>query len=179
MPEQPFTKPVEDSVPKSGDKVAVGEDLEFQRKWWRFERIIWSFFVLIIVCDLLGLFGSGWLAKAKRATPDKAFTLNYERVERTSTPSVMTLHFSQSAIEDGHIEVFVSDSIVKGLGAERVSPEPAVSAIGGDGITYEFSATQSPADVQFSLEPGYPGPHRFRIQLRGEPPIDASVFVVP
>lgn len=87
-----FTSPVEDSVPRVGD-VAVGEDLDFQRRWWRFERVVWTVFVIVLVCDLLGLFGRGWLAKAKRATPDHTLTLDYERVERASTPSVMTLHF--------------------------------------------------------------------------------------
>ena len=179
MPDQPFTKPVkEDSVSKSGD-VSVGEDLGFQRKWWLFEKIIWSFFVLVIVCDLLGLFGRGWLAKAKRATPDGALTVNYERIERTSTPSTMTLRFSPAAIHDGHIQVYISDSIVKRLGAERISPQPAVSAIGNGGITYSFAATQTPADAQISLEPADPGPHRFRVQLSGDAPIDASIFVVP
>jgi hypothetical protein len=179
MPEQPFTAPVEDSVPKIADKVAVGEDLEFQRKWWRFERIIWSFFALMIVCDLLGVFGRGWLAKAERATPDQALILHYDRVERTSTPSMMTLHFGPAAIQNGRVQVFISDSIVKGLGAERVSPEPVVSATGDDGITYQFAATQAPADVQISLEPAKPGRQQFRVQLQGEPPLAGSVVVVP
>jgi hypothetical protein len=179
MAEQPFTKPVEDSVPKTGDKVAVGENLEFQRKWWKFERIIWSIFVLLIICDLLGLFGRGWLANAQRETPDGALKLNYERIERTSTPSVMTLHFGPSAIQNGHIQFYISDSIVKPLGAERISPQPATSTVGNDGITYVFPATQSPADVQISLQPSMPGSYPFRIQMAGEAPIEAHIFVVP
>ena len=179
MPDQPFKKPVEqDSVSKSGE-VAVGEDLGFQRKWWVFERVIWSFFVLVIICDLLGLFGRGWLAQAQRATPDGALTLHYERIERTSTPSIMTLRFSPAAIHDGRIQVYISDSLVKPLGAQRISPQPAISAIGNGGITYSFAATQTPADAEISLEPGTPGPHRFRVQLAGDAPIDASIFVVP
>ena len=84
---QPFRTPVLDSVPRVADEVAVGEDLNFQRKWWTFERIIWSFFVLILICDLLGVFGRGWLAKGKLSTPDHALTLDYERVERSATAS--------------------------------------------------------------------------------------------
>ena len=77
MPAEAMTKPVEDSVSKV-DEIAVGENLEFQRKWWKFEHIIWSFFLLVLICDLLGLFGRGWLAKAQRSTPDQALTLEYE-----------------------------------------------------------------------------------------------------
>jgi hypothetical protein len=184
----PVEAPIEDSVPKvsgqsdqgsSDNQLAVGEDLEFQRRWWRFETVVWSFFLLLLIADVLGLFGRGWLAKARRATPDHALTLDYERIERASTPSIMTLTFGPEAIHDGHIELYVSDSIVKPLGAQRVSPQPLRSAVGSGGITYTFAATQAPAVVQIALEPSFPGSHPFRIQLADEPPIDATVFVVP
>jgi hypothetical protein len=185
MPSAPTTKPVEDSVPKIGD-VAVGEDMDFQRRWWRFEDIVWSIFLVILVCDLLGLFGRGWLAKAKQSTPDQALTLDYERIERASTPSIMTFHFAPSAIHDGHIQLFVSDTIVKQLGAQRVSPQPAVSALSPQGITYTFAATAGPDVVEIALEPSFPGLHTFRVQLLGSSggnadsdAINAKVFVVP
>ncbi len=60
MSTQPLTKPVEDSVPKVSEAVAVGENLDFQRSWWRFERVVWSVFLVILICDVLGLFGRGW-----------------------------------------------------------------------------------------------------------------------
>jgi hypothetical protein len=173
------TKPVEDSVPKVAGDIAVGEDLEFQRKWWRFEDAVWIFFLLILVCDLLGLFGRGWLAKAKRSTADHALTLDYERIERASTPSIMTLKFGPAAIQNRQIQVFISDSMVKPLGAQRISPQPAVSAVGNGGITYTFAATQGPATVQIALEPSFPGRHSFRVQLLGNEPIDGNVVVLP
>jgi hypothetical protein len=171
--------PVEDSVPKVNDAIAVGENLDFQRRWWRFERIVWTIFLLILICDLLGLFGRGWLANATRKTPDGALILQYERIERTSTPSIMTLHFGSSAIVNGHVQFFVSDSMVKGLGAQRIAPQPALSTIGDGGITYTFAASQSPATVQIQLEPSFPGMHHFRVQCIGGKPIEARVFVVP
>jgi hypothetical protein len=179
MSSQPFLHPVEDSVPKVSGTIAVGENLEFQRKWWRFEHIVWSIFLLILLCDLLGLFGRGWLAKAKRQTPDGALTLDYERIERASTPSIMTLQFGHSAIVDGRIQVFVSDSLVKPLGAQLIAPQPEISTIGHGGITYTFPATESPAMVQIQLEPSFPGLHHFRIKPLGSESIDANIFVVP
>jgi hypothetical protein len=179
MTKQPFTSPVEDSVPKVDNEAAVGEDLAFQRRWWVFERVIWSVFLVVIVCDLLGLFGQGWLANAKASTPDKTLIIDYERIERASTPSTLTLHFGPAAIRNGHVQVYVSDSVTKALGAQRISPEPAVSAIGSGGISYTFPATLSPANVDIQLQPTLIGRHTFRIQALGEPPIDASVFVVP
>ena len=56
MATKTFSKPVGDSIAKVNNEVAVGENLDFQRKWWRFENFIWIFFTVIIVLDLAGLF---------------------------------------------------------------------------------------------------------------------------
>jgi hypothetical protein len=175
---QPFMSDVEDSVPKVG-QVAVGEDLTFQRRWWKFERAIWLFFLLILIADLLGLFGRGWLAKAQVTDAGHLVTLDYERFERASTPSIMTFRFTPAAIKDGHIQLYVSEDLIKPLGAQRISPQPSSSILGSDGITYLFPATQTPATVEIQLEPSFPGRHRFRVQVDGGQPIDGNVIVVP
>jgi len=179
MPAPPFLTPVEDSVPKVNNEIAIGENLDFQRKWWRLERAVWSLFLLILICDLLGLFGRGWLSKATRATPDNTLKLDYERIERADTPSIMTFHFGPNAIHNGRIQLYVSESITRPLGAQRIAPEPLISAVGDAGNTYTFAATNAPATVQIELEPSFPGAHDFTVQVPNEPPINAKVFVVP
>src|ERR1700721_4299350 len=109
MVTKPFSKTVEDSVAKVNDEVAVGEDLDFQRKWWRFENAAWVIFALIIVLDLAGLFGRGPIAKAERRSADSAIDVKYERIERTDSPSIMTINFGPSAITDGKIQLYVSN----------------------------------------------------------------------
>ena len=179
MPSQAQTSPIEDSVPKIDNKLAVGENLEFQRKWWKFERAIWTIFLLILIADLLGAFGRGWLSKGQLSDSAQTLTVDYERVARASTPSIMTLHFGRRAIHDGHIQLYVSDSIVKPLGAQRISPQPAVSALGNNGITYTFDATELPASAQIALEPSFPGRHTFQLQVVGGTAIESSIVVVP
>ena len=108
MATKAFTKPVENSVAKVNDEVAVGEDLEFQRKWWRFENAAWIVFTLIIVLDLSGLFGRGPLAKTQLQAVDGTIDVKYERIERTASPSIMTIQFGPSAIKDGKIRLYVA-----------------------------------------------------------------------
>ena len=124
MATKTLTKPVQDSVAKVNDEVAVGEDLDFQRKWWRFENAAWVFFTLIIILDLCGLFGRGPIAKAERHTADGTVDVKYERIERTDSPSILSISFGQSAIQDGKIRLYVSNSLVKPLGTQRVIPAP-------------------------------------------------------
>ena len=179
MISEPLTKPVEDSVAKVNDEVAVGEDLEFQRKWWRFENVVWIFFALIIVLDVAGLFGRGPLAKAERRAADATIDVKYERIERTSSPSILTIQFAPSAIQDGKVKLFVSNSLVKELGAQRIIPAPQETVVGEGGLTYTFLASRPPASVDLALEPAGPGLFSFRIGVAGAKPVEAKIFVVP
>lgn len=179
MSASPITTPVNDDVPRYNDEVAVGEDLEFQRKWWKFENTVWVIFGIVILCDVLGLFGRGWAVQARARTPDGAAELSYERMERAFTPSVMSLEINQSAIHNGQVNVYVSGSVVKDLGAARISPQPLKAIIGRGGYTYVFPATAGPATVQIALSPPSAGLTKFRVQVAGSEPIDASVFVFP
>jgi hypothetical protein len=179
MVSAPSTKPIEDSVAKVNDEIAVGEDLEFQRKWWRFENIAWIFFALIIVLDLAGLFGRGPLARAQRHAADGTIDVKYERIERTDSPSILTIQFAQSAIHDGKIRLFVSNSLVKELGAQRVIPAPQETVVGEGGLTYTFLASAPPARVDLALEPPGPGEFPFTISVAGAQPVRANIFVVP
>jgi hypothetical protein len=175
----PFSEPVGDSVAKVNHEIAVGEDLAFQRSWWRFERGVWIFFLLLIALDLSGAFGRGPLANASMQTPDNALAVHYERVERTGTPSMLTIQLGPRAIHDGAARVFVSESIVASLGARRVIPEPATTQIGGGGLTYTFPATTLPASVRLELEPAGAGLFPFSVSVPGLAQLRGRILVMP
>ncbi|HET6216756.1 MAG TPA: hypothetical protein VFE27_07020 [Acidobacteriaceae bacterium] len=179
MATKPFTRPVENSVAKVNDEVAVGEDLEFQRKWWRFENAAWIAFTLIIVLDLSGLFGRGPLAKAQRHAADGTMDVKYERIERTASPSIMTIQFGPSAIKDGKVQLYIGNSLIKLLGTQRVIPAPQETVVGEGGLTYSFPASKPPASVDLALQPLGPGIFDFTIGVVGAQRVHAKVVVVP
>ena len=174
------TKPVgDDDVPKVDGALAVGEDVEFQRRWWRFETIIWIVFSLILVADLAGLLGRGPLANRQRHTADNTLTLKYEGLQRANTSSIMTILPGANGLHDGKFQLFVSDSIVKQLGAQRVIPQPESSVIGSGGVTYTFATAALPMVIQIELKPSFIGHHDFTVGVPGGQPIGAGVFVFP
>ncbi len=173
------TKPVEDLGHKVDDTISVGEDLDFQRRWWTFENIVWSFFALLIVLDLLGVFGRGWLAKAQARAGDGSMLVKYERIERTMTPSVLRIEFGPGTAQNGAYHLFVSASLVQELGNQRIAPQPASSAVGNDGFTYTFPALPAPARISLSLEPASPGIYDFTIGVPGREMVHRHVVVVP
>jgi hypothetical protein len=179
MATKSFSQPVKESVSKVNDEVEVGEDLDFQRRWWRFENVVWVLFTLIIVLDLCGLFGRGPIARAERRSADGTMNIRYERIERTETPSILSIGFGQSAIVGGKVRLYVSESMVQGLGTQRIIPAPLETQVGDGGLTYTFPATRAPASVDFALQPSGPGIYDFTLRAAGGQPIQAKVFVVP
>jgi hypothetical protein len=173
------TSPVEDSIGKVNDEVAVGEDLDFQRKWWRFENAAWIVFTLIIVLDLAGVFGRGPVAKAERRSTDGTVDVHYERIERTNSPSILSIDFGKTAIQGGRINLFVSESVVRELATQRVIPAPLSTSVGNGGLTYTFPATRPPASVDLAMQPSAPGLYDFVVGVVGAQPVRARVFVVP
>jgi hypothetical protein len=173
------TKPVEDSVPKINNELAVGEDLEFQRAWWKVERGIWIFFLLLIIADVLGAFGRGWLAKAHRISPDKSLDITYERIERFNTPSILRIYLSPDVVHDGKALLWVSDDLIKALGNQRIVPQPETSTIGQNGIAYTFPATGPIMTVEFALTPTSPGMQHISLQSPGFAKTDVKIFVMP
>jgi len=173
------TKPVEDLGHRVDDAISVGEDLEFQERWWKFENAVWMFFALLLVLDLLGVFGRGWAAKSEASSGDGAVQLKYERIERTMTPSEMQVSFGPGAAVDGKYKLYVSGSVVQELGNQRIAPQPETSAVGEGGITYTFPALGQPAVVSFSLEPASPGVYHFSLGVPGGTMMTRRVVVVP
>ena len=173
------TKPIEDSVPKINDELAVGSDLEFQRRWWRWENGIWVFFAVIVVADLLGCFGRGPLAKAHARTNDGTMNITYERIERFSTPSILTVKFGPNASREGAIKLWASDSLVKELGNQRIVPQPDASTLDGHGILYTFQSTSHPDTIQFALQPASAGVHPLTLRVEGAEEFHTNIYVMP
>ncbi len=181
----PSTAPVTDSVPKVANEVAVGEDLEFQRKWWRFEKLVWFVFLIIVLLDIAGVFGRGPVAKAHARTRGGTMMVDYERIERFSTPSLITIHFAPSAVENGKIQLWVSDTVVNELGNQRIIPQPTSSIIGNGGILYSFQSTPLPNSVAFALQPEKPGMFQLKLRIPGvslnvpRDELEAKIVVMP
>lgn len=179
MPLQWRTNPVKDTVPQTNNELAVGEDLDFQRKWWRFEHAVWLLFTVIILLDLLGVFGRGYFADADLRAANGTIEIKYERVERLGTPSMLSVQFGPGAVRDGKVQLWVGNALVKSLGVKRVIPQPSTSVIGNDGILYTFPVDGNLASVDFELQPASIGFQQFRMWGLGSEELRSNIFVMP
>lgn len=177
MSEVPFQQPVEDSVPRINEEVAVGEDLSFQRRWWKFEGAMWWVIAVLLILNLAGVFGRGPLAHTRIS--NEAMVIKYDRVERTGTPSFFVVQLQPQVLAQRSFKMHVSQSLVQELGTQRVIPSPSETTVGNGGLTYSFSAEPGQGSVEFALQPARPGIFKLTVQVAGYPELAMRVVVVP
>lgn len=170
---------INDSVSKVNDEIAVGSDMEFQERWWRFENAVWVFFTLVVIAALLGCFGRGLLAKGRLNAGDGSVSVSYDRIARYSTPSKMTVEFEPAAIHDGYAQLWVDRQCVKSLGLTQALPRPARTALLPDGLLYTFPVEAGAGSAELSVEPPAPGIKHFKMGVPGFRAVEASVVVMP
>ena len=179
MPAEVDTGNVQDRVARVNDEIAVGSDMEFQRRWWRFERILWIVLTMVVILDALGFFGRGWFAKAHARTADGSMNVDYERIERFGSPSKLIVHFESSAVRDGKIQLWASNSLLHELGNQSVSPRPDESALVWPGILYTYTSSADPNSVQFSLEPAKFGVAWLTLRVPGHDELRLPIIIFP
>lgn len=143
------------------------------------ENALWIFFLLIVIAALLGCFGRGWVAKGKVQAPDGSMTLQYERIARYSTPSMMTVQFGPGTVHNGQTALWADENLVKGMGLQRVMPQPAGSLLAPDGTIFAFPSIGQQPSIQLSLEPPTPGVKHVKLRVPGYQEIDATIVVMP
>ncbi|MFL6416111.1 MAG: hypothetical protein ACJ74Y_10650 [Bryobacteraceae bacterium] len=173
------TRPIEDSVSKINNELAVGSDLEFQKRWESAERVIWIFLVVFLLLSFAGVFGRGPLAKTTAQSADGSLRVDYERFERFSTPSVLTVRVNPAAIQNGRIQLWVSESLVKPLGNQRVIPQPEKSELGNGGVLYTFPASETSGSIEFQMQPSSLGGTQLGLRVPGHSEVNVKIFVMP
>ena len=167
------------SVDRVHDEIAVGTNMEFERKWWRLERTAWTVMVILLIAGFVGLFGRGPLATANAQSSDGALTMRYEHFERYRTPAKIAVTLKGAGVRNHAALLWVSDSLLKQLGNQRVSPQPAVSELGGDHTLYAFPVHDDQARVEFTLEPERPGVFDVVVGVFNGPELHRQIIVWP
>jgi hypothetical protein len=143
------------AMASSGHELELEQDLEFQYKSWRVQRVCWVLIALIVLAALLGLMGTGPLSAETRRAADGLFELEYERFVRMQAPSRLRVNYTPQAVQAGEARVWLDRSYVERTRLEAVVPQPLRVEIGEDRLTYVFAAQN-----------GHPGAVTFHLQLQ-------------
>lgn len=105
--------------------------------------------------------------------------IKYERVERFSTPSVLTIIINTGVKDNGKVQLWANEALLKPLGNQRVVPQPDKSEIGNGGVLYTFPASQGSASVEFQMQPSSLGRVELKLRIPGHSEVSLNIFVMP
>jgi len=127
------------TIQRVGD-LEIEQDLRFQRREWRVQRIGWLLMALLICAALLGVFGGGGLLTgASDSAAGGAAKISYQRFARLSAPASLKVRFPESAVQNGMLQVAVERDYIEGVQIEHITPEPESVEVTADAIVYTFA----------------------------------------
>jgi hypothetical protein len=159
----------------------AGEDLGFQVRSWRVQRIGWLVAIAVVGAALLGGFGHGPLAQATLTSPDGRLAFDYQRLARHGDPTSFAVRVAGLASDATTTLLWLDSAYLDGLQVEAIVPEPArvIQADGRTGFEFELGSAGSGLAVSFHVQHEAVFLRQGSIQLDGGPPLSFSQFVYP
>jgi hypothetical protein len=151
--------------------IQLDENLGYQRKFWRIQRIGWALLVILLAASALGLLGSGGPLHQERLGAGSPFLVEHPRVQRLSSEF------------EARFEVPGADSLALILPArffedhkvEGWVPEPASSKAEGDDVQLTFEG----ASAILHARPLTVGRKTIPVREEGGETRDMSYLVLP
>ena len=139
---------------KRVERPTINQDLPFQHRTWRLQRIGWVVIALVILSALLGVFGHGPLSETTVRHPSIPLSIDYERFGRYQSTLTVHVHLQGGAAPDGTIGIWFSDDYLSKVHIEQIMPPPETAHISPTGMTCVFRVAQpeQPADIIVDLQ---------------------------
>jgi hypothetical protein len=145
-----------------------GDDPEFQKRQWFYQRCGWILLLLLLAAAATGFLGPGLYSSRGRS--GDGFAMKYDRVLRCQTPGSFAVDLA-AAFPDEIIEVQLTEAYLDKIAVENVVPEPEQSGISSGFIYWKFErARQVGAErLYFDIRPRRPGVVNATISVQGRP----------
>ncbi|AVE03650.1 hypothetical protein FEM54_20975 [Pseudomonas edaphica] len=122
------------------------EDMAYQLKVWRFERVGWYVLVLILVMALGGVFSRGLLSSRDVRSDDGKVRVEYEMFHRNGSTNSMKITLIERP--NSPVELELAGQLLEGFSIETLQPEPLRSRSSSQGMKLWM---QTDADGQATL----------------------------
>ncbi|MET3458090.1 hypothetical protein [Pseudomonas kilonensis] len=156
----------------------VCEDMAFQHKVWRFERVGWYVLVLLVILTLLGLFSRGPLSSRELHSSDGSLSVEYEAFHRNGSSNAVVIRLKGQP--NAVLEVELGGDWLEGFEVQALQPPPLRSAGAGQGMTLWVQADkQGQASLHLSLLGEGFGTYHSRIATAGGAVVSFNQFILP
>jgi hypothetical protein len=157
----------------------VEEDLGFQRRDWRVQRVGWGLLGLLLLAGLIGLLGSGPLSKVTESD-GRGLSVDYDRFVRHGAQTSLTLRIEPSSITTDEVPIRIGREYLAAQTVQAIVPAPLHARAQGDDLEFTFNAQPgSPLEVKWTLEPDEMGRHTGAVTVGEGPPVYIAQFTYP
>ncbi len=167
-------------IPQVGD-LQVAQDLDFQQRSWRFQRIGWTIFSLILLAAFAGLLGGGPLSAATAGGENEPLEVQYGRFARHHAPTQIKVMLQPGAVSGDEAHIWIDSQYLDGVELQAIVPEPESVEAEPDRMTYVFKVNQGdrPTNITFNVMPERAGVRNVRVGLDGGPTLNFRQIVYP
>ncbi len=156
----------------------IQEDMGFQRRSWMVERAGWILLGMLALAALTGVLGLGPLAQARVEASDHSVAVQYERFQRQTR--IAQFKFTLAAPAARSVPLRLSAPFQEVYEIASITPAPARSSAGRDGLELEFAAPRDgDLTVVMFAQPRHAGLMRLSAKAQAGSPASFSIFVYP
>jgi hypothetical protein len=102
----------------------IEQDLPFQYRNWRIERISWIIIALIIVAACFGAFGHHTLVRVKGQTPSGQLSIEYDRFARYESNTEISIFVETNDASQKLFRLWMDDGYFNALRVVDIMPLP-------------------------------------------------------
>jgi hypothetical protein len=156
----------------------VEEDMRFQRRSWRIQRIGWAGMVLLLLLALGGLFSVGPLSTTTAVSPDGRLAATADRFLRNGARTSLRITLPPTS---GETELRVSGGFLERFTVDGVQPQPLRATSSAQALSLVFASPpgMAPLAVFFTVRPHAIGPSRTRFSMGDGATANLSQLVYP
>jgi hypothetical protein len=156
----------------------IREDMAYQLKVWRFERVGWYVLVLVVLMGLVGVFSRGLLSSRDVRSEDGKVRVEYEMFHRNGSTNSMKITLSSTS--DSQVELELAGQLLEGFSVETLQPEPLRSRSSSHGIRLWLQTDlDGQATLYITLRGDGLGFFRSRIASPGTNGVNLEQFIFP
>jgi hypothetical protein len=159
----------------------LDDDLRAQKKLWKFQKVGRTFWGIIVLLGLGGLFGFGPLSKTVAKDSDDIIEVEYQRFAHIDSPDIIEFKLGQGAAIGGRVHLWIDSHFLGENPVQKFSPEPVASRLEDDRTVFEFSADDnlSLSRIVLETETQKPGMRTAAMGLVGGPELEFWKFFWP
>ncbi|HEX6203298.1 MAG TPA: hypothetical protein VF100_09865 [Thermoanaerobaculia bacterium] len=158
----------------------IEQDLEHQRRAWRWRRVGWTAIGLVLLAAVAGVFGPpGPLSRTTAGEPGSALWVEHPRFVRQSRTAEIRVHLRTA---DPAPRLWLDERLLAALDVDHVTPQPESATAASGRLVLELSvdpAAGAAAGVTLVVEAKGPGLVDGRVGLVGGPAVRLGLLVYP